>query len=434
MRMYDLIYKKREGEKLEQSEIDYIIAGYTRDEIPDYQMSAWAMAVYFQGMDAEETAHLTRAVVNSGETVDLSSLPGKKVDKHSTGGVGDTTSLVLVPLVAAAGVPVPKMSGRGLGHTGGTLDKLESIPGLQTDLNRQDFLQQVQEIGAAVVGQTANLTPADKRLYSLRDVTATVDSIPLIASSIMGKKIAGGSDSIVLDVKMGSGAFMQELDQARELSRLMVDIGENLGRNTKALLTDMSQPLGRCVGNSLEVKEAINTLAGNGPADLEELCIKLGAAMLVAGDYSENMEAASDRLNQLLESGKAREKFARLVEAQAGDPAVIEDPSLLPSADNTREITAETSGYVSETRARNIGIAAMQLGAGRETKEDNVDPGAGIELSAKRGEQVQAGDTMAVLHYDRDKNLTSAVNLVKDAYKVKDQPPEPRDLIIDSIG
>lgn len=433
MRMYDLIYKKREGEKLDKEEIDYIIQGYTREEIPDYQMSAWAMAVYFRGMDTEETSHLTNAMVDSGETVDLSSVPGNKVDKHSTGGVGDTTSLVLVPLVASAGVPVPKMSGRGLGHTGGTLDKLESIPGFTTQMERQEFFQQIEKIGAAVVGQTANLTPADKKLYALRDVTATVDSLPLIASSVMGKKIAGGSDSIVLDVKTGSGAFMQELDQARELARLMVKIGQKLGRNTMALLTDMSQPLGKNVGNSLEVKEAINTLYGRGPEDLEKLCIKLGAAMLTAGDYSEDMDRAESRLQELLESGQAKEKFASMIEAQGGDTRVMEDLSLLPAAEKQYELKAETSGYVSEVKARSIGIAAMQLGAGREKKDDDIEPGPGIEVLAKRGDEVKKGDTLAILHYNNDSKLDSARKLAEEAYKLDQSPPKTRDLIIDLI-
>lgn len=433
MRTYDIIFKKREGEKLSEEEINYIIDGYTRGEIPDYQMSAWAMAVYFQGMDVDETSHLVNAVVDSGETVDLSSLPGKKVDKHSTGGVGDTTSLVLVPLVAAAGVPVPKMSGRGLGHTGGTLDKLESIPGFKTEMDQQDFFQQVEDVGAAVVGQTANLAPADKNLYALRDVTATVDSVPLIASSIMGKKIAGGADSIVLDVKTGSGAFMREVDQARDLARLMVNIGKNLSRTTKALLTDMSQPLGEKVGNSLEVKEAINTLSGNGPLDLEKLCVKLGAAMLVAGDYSENLQTAEEKLQKLLANGQAKKKFVQLVEAQGGNSQAVEDLSLLPTAENRYELKAETSGYVAEAKARSIGIAAMQLGAGREKKEDDIEPGAGIEVLAKKGDKVVKEDTLAVLHYNHENKLKTALETLTDAYKIIENPPETGDLIIDLI-
>jgi len=433
MRMYDLIYKKREGEKLSPEEIQFIIEGFTSGDIPDYQMSAWAMAVYFQGMDAAETSVLTDAVVGSGETVDLSSLSGTIVDKHSTGGVGDTTTLVLVPLVAAAGAPVAKMSGRGLGHTGGTIDKLESIPGFSTGLTEEEFLRQVEEVGAAVVGQTADLTPADKKLYALRDVTATVDSPPLIASSIMGKKIAGGADAIVLDVKIGSGAFMEKKEDARNLARLMVDIGQNLNRNTRALLTDMSQPLGRTVGNSLEVKEAVETLSGSGPEDMEELCIELGAAMLVAGEYSSSLEAAREKLRELLGSGAARDKFAGLIEAQGGEAGIVEDTSLLPTAESRVEIKAPKSGYVSDIKARTIGLAAMEAGAGREKKEDEIDPGAGIVLEKKRGESVEKGETVAVLHHSDGENIEGVLEQIESAYSYSSQPPSERDLIIDLI-
>ncbi len=433
MRMYDLILKKREGEELTREEIEFIIEGYVEGNIPDYQMSAWAMAVYFQEMNAQETSHLTRAVVSSGERVDLSSLKGVKVDKHSTGGVGDTTSLVLIPLVAAAGVPVPKMSGRGLGHTGGTLDKLESIPGFKTEMDRENFLQQVTDIGAAIVGQTANLTPADKKLYSLRDVTATVDSVPLIASSIMGKKIAGGADAVVLDVKTGSGAFMRSQQAARELAELMVKIGERLVRKTSALITDMNQPLGRAVGNSLEVAEAIEVLSGRGPEDLRELCLNLAAAMLKAGGYSQSIEDARDRAKTLMDTGRALKKFSEMISAQGGEAGVIEDMSLLPQAEDVYNVNADRSGYVKELEARKIGTAAMHLGAGREKMDDSIDPGAGIKLHAKKGDRVKKGDSIAALHYSDRAALDEARRLVLSSISLGDNPPDEDKIIKDII-
>ncbi len=433
MKMYEIIHNKREGNKHSAEEISHLIEGYVDDEIPDYQVSAWAMAVYFQGMDAEETAFLTEAVVSSGDRIDLSPLSGTTVDKHSTGGVGDTTTLVLVPLVAAAGVPVPKMSGRGLGHTGGTIDKLESIPGLDVEMSRREFLDQVEKVGAAVVGQTANLTPADKKLYSLRDVTATVDSPPLIASSIMGKKIAGGADSIVLDVKTGSGAFMQKIEAARELAELMVGIGKELDRKTLALLTDMSQPLGRMVGNSLEVKEAINTLSGEGPEDLEKLCLELGAAMLKAGGYSTDMDEAQSRLKEQLNSGNARRKLAEIIAAQGGEAGVVEDPGLLPSAENIESYRSPAEGYIADIDARRIGRAAMLLGAGRETKEDEIDYSAGIELMVSRGDPVEKDQMLARLHHGKKAELEEAEKLLKSAFSISGQPPADFDFIIDLI-
>ncbi len=435
MRMYDLIYKKREGEELTSEEISYIIKGYTADEIPDYQLAAWAMAVFFQGMTAEETAHLTREVAHSGDTVDLSGIPGTKVDKHSTGGVGDKTTLVLVPLVAAAGVPVPKMSGRGLGHTGGTIDKLESIPGFQTEIDRSRFLEQVNDIGAAIIGQTGNLTPADKKLYALRDVTATVDSMPLIASSIMGKKIAGGADAIVLDVKTGSGSFMVEREEARKLARLMVEIGLELERKTIALLTDMSQPLGFTVGNALEIKEAAATLKNQGPDDLTEICLKLGAAMLTAGGYSDDMAEAEAELTVVLESGRALEKMREIITAQQGNPEILDNPELLPRAELIKEIRAEESGYISEVTAREIGLIAMSLGAGREKKGDSIDPAAGVEVLVKQGEQVEAGAALARLHTagKYKSRLPELLERLKQAVKISPERISSKKLIQEII-
>lgn len=435
MRMYDLIYKKRQGEELTPDEISYIIQGYVRGDIPDYQIAAWAMAVYFQGMKAAETAHLTKEVAHSGDTVDLSAIPGIKVDKHSTGGVGDKTTLILAPLVAAAGVPVPKMSGRGLGHTGGTIDKLESIPGFQTELSRSQFLQQVKKIGAAIIGQSGNLTPADKKLYALRDVTATVDSIPLIASSIMGKKIAGGADAIVLDVKTGSGAFLPEIAEAKKLAQLMVDIGLELERKTIALLTDMSQPLGYNVGNALEMKEAIATLKNKGPQDLTKICLRLGAAMLTAADYSNNMAEAEEKLLTLLESGQALNKLQEIISAQKGNPEVIDKIELFPEAREIKEVTATKSGYISELDAKEIGLVAMLLGAGREKKGDNIDPAAGVELKVKRGDKVARGDVLAYLHTSSKfkERLPEAEKRIKKAIELSSEPVQPRDLIIEII-
>ena len=433
MRMYDLIYKKREGEELTPEEIDWIISGYTAGDIPDYQVSAWAMAVFFKGMEARETASLTEAVVNSGDQIDLSRISGVKVDKHSTGGVGDTTTLVLAPLVAAAGVPVPKMSGKGLGHTGGTIDKLESIPGFNCELEIEDFFKQVEEIGAAIVGQTGNLTPADKKLYALRDVTATVDSIPLIASSIMGKKIAGGANAIVLDVKTGSGAFMQKQEDARKLAELMVKIGSELGRKTMALLTDMSQPLGEAVGNALEVKEAIKTLKGKGPEDLTQLSLKLGAAMLVAGQYETDLIEAEKRLEKLIDNGSAESKFKEIVKAQGGNPEIIDNPELLPQAENIFELKAVKSGYIENVTAREVGLVAMALGAGRAKKDDPIDPAVGVEVTAHRGEKIKAGDTLARVYYNSDKKPEEEIYRLKEAYTISPEKPEELEFIIDLI-
>ena len=433
MRAYDIIYKKREGQKLNKKELEFLIKGYVEGDIPDYQLSAWAMAVYFQGMDAEETANLTMLMAESGDMIDLSPIAGIKVDKHSTGGVGDTTTLVLAPLVASAGIPVAKMSGRGLGHTGGTIDKLESIPGFNTSLSRDKFFDNVNQHGVAVVGQTGNLTPADKKLYALRDVTATVESIPLIASSIMSKKLAGGADAIVLDVKTGNGAFMKDFASAKKLAEAMVAIGKEVGRDTAAYITDMNQPLGRAVGNALEVKEAIKTLRGEGPEDLTELCIELGAGMLKLAGRISDLEEGKNILRDNLNNGKALDKFAEMITAQGGNAKVVEDLSLLPTADAAVEVKAEKSGYISEIKALDIGLSAMILGAGRENKESQIDLAVGLELKKKMADQVNQGDTLAVLHYNDSKNLEEAEKKLLEAFTITAEKQKKNKLIYEII-
>lgn len=400
MRAVDLIRKKREGRELTGDEIAFLINGYSQGDIPDYQMSAWAMAVFYQGMSARETADLTMAMAHSGDMIDLSSIHGIKVDKHSTGGVGDKTTVVLAPLVAAAGVPVAKMSGRGLGHTGGTIDKLEAISGFSVEIGKEDFFRQVNDIGLAVVGQSGNMTPADKKLYALRDVTATVDSIPLIASSVMSKKIAAGADAIVLDVKTGSGAFMKTLEDSIRLAKAMVDIGTQVGRRTVAVISDMDQPLGHAIGNAMEIREAIWTLRGEGPADLEEVCLILASHMLMLGGKAETEEEASALLMEQLDSGRALEKLKELVAAQGGDIAQIDRPELLPKAELVVEVQAEAEGYIESIQAEEIGIAAMLLGAGRATKASVIDLAAGVELRKKIGDPVKLGETLATLHFN----------------------------------
>ena len=432
--MYDIIHRKRSGLALGQAEIEFFIQGYTRGDLPDYQVSALLMAIFFRGLTPEETAALTMAMAESGDRADLSGLPGRKVDKHSTGGVGDKTTLVLAPLVAAAGVPVAKMSGRGLGHTGGTVDKLESIPGLRVDLTTEEFLAQVRRVGVAVVAQTGQLAPADKKLYALRDVTATVDSIPLIASSIMSKKIASGADAIVLDVKTGSGAFMQKEEDSFALARAMVDIGKLTGRQTVALVTDMDQPLGRTVGNALEVQEAVETLRGNGPRDLEALCLELGAHLLVLGGVAENTGDALARLWGLLHHGTALAKFKEFIIAQGGDPGVVDYPDQLAAAAGIGAVSAPCGGYVVGIDAAMVGRAAMLLGAGREDKDSVIDLAVGLVLNKKVGDRVCEGESLVDLHYNDPDRLEEAAAVVRDAYRIGDEVPDQRPLVLGTVN
>lgn len=426
MRAYDIILKKREGNELTKAEIEFMIMGYVKGEIPDYQISALAMAIFFKGMTERETADLTMTMVNSGDRIDLSSIKGIKVDKHSTGGVGDKTTLILAPLVAAAGAPVAKMSGRGLGHTGGTLDKFESIEGFSTDLPRESFISNVNNIKAAVVGQSGNLTPADKKLYALRDVTATVDSIPLIASSVMSKKIAAGADAIVLDVKAGSGAFMKTVEDSFKLAKAMVDIGTNVGRTTVAMITDMDQPLGFAIGNSLEVKEAIDTLKGNGPEDLMELCLELGSLMLKLSNVITDKNEARSKLASLIKDGSAINKFKEIIQAQGGNPKVIDNPEILPQAKFINEVLAEEDGYIQGIQAEEIGNIATFLGAGRETKESKVDLSVGIILKKKVGMKITKGEPLAIIHANLEskfqqarERLIKAINIGREKIETK---------------
>lgn len=431
-RMVDIIEKKRDGESITKEEISFFVDGYTAGTIPDYQASALLMAIYFKGMTAEEQGDLTMAMVDSGDQIDLSGIKGIKVDKHSTGGVGDTTTLILVPLVAACGVPVAKMSGRGLGHTGGTLDKLEAIEGFHIELTQKQFVNQVNDLKLAVIGQSGNLTPADKKLYSLRDVTATVDSIPLIASSIMSKKIAAGADAIVLDVKAGDGAFMKTVEDAEALAQAMVSIGRQVGRNTMAVISDMSQPLGYAIGNALEVKEAIETLGGNGPEDLTELCLVLGSKMVVAGGKAETIEEARALLEKVIEDRSALALFGELIDAQGGDSKIIHDTSLLPSATFKINVPALSTGYIAKMEADEIGVAAMVLGAGRETKDDDIDLAVGIMLSKKIGDFVKEGETIAVIHSNKD-DVSKSIKIIQKHIHIAKDPQEKPELILRMI-
>ncbi|KGF26072.1 MULTISPECIES: pyrimidine-nucleoside phosphorylase [Staphylococcus] len=424
MRMVDIIEKKRDGKSLSKEEIEFFIKGYTNGDIPDYQASSLAMAIFFQDMNDEERAALTMAMVNSGDVIDLSKINGIKVDKHSTGGVGDTTTLVLAPLVAAVGVPVAKMSGRGLGHTGGTIDKLESIKGFHVEISEEDFIKLVNENQVAVIGQSGNLTPADKKLYALRDVTGTVNSIPLIASSIMSKKIAAGADAIVLDVKTGNGAFMKTLEDAEALAHAMVSIGNNVGRNTMAIISDMSQPLGRAIGNALELKEAIDTLNGKGPEDLTELVLTLGSQMVVLANRAKTLEEARQLLNEAIENGSALEKFKTFLENQGGDASVVDAPELLPTATYQIEYKAQSSGVVSELIANEIGVASMMLGAGRQTKEDEIDLSVGIVLNKKVGDVVKEGESLLTIHSNRE-NVDDVIKKLDESIEIQAQATTP---------
>lgn len=431
MRMVDLIEKKQDKEVLTSAEINWIIDGYTNERIPDYQMSALLMAIYFNGMTDEELQALTMAMVKSGDEFDLSAIEGIKVDKHSTGGVGDTTTLVLAPLVASVGVPVPKMSGRGLGHTGGTLDKLESIEGFHIEITEDEFAELVNKNKLALVGQTGNLTPADKKIYALRDVTGTVGSIPLIASSIMSKKIASGANAIVLDVKVGTGAFMKDIKAAEQLAKTMVALGNGVGRNTMAVISDMSQPLGEAIGNALEVKEAIDTLKGEGPEDLTELSLVLGSQMAYLGGVGEDLDDARRLLEENIANGKALEKFRIFVEAQGGNPEVIDNPELLPQAEFKIPVKAEQSGVVSAIDAEELGIAGMLLGAGRETKDSELDLAAGLILHKKIGDSVEKGETLVTIHSNKQ-DVQSSVDKILANIEIS-EAAEPVQLIHEVI-
>lgn len=424
MQMTDLLAKKRDGGALTTEEIDFMIRGYTRGEIPDYQMSAMCMAILLRGMDDRETLDLTLAMMHSGETLDLSPIRGVKADKHSTGGVGDKTSLVLCPMVAAAGLKIAKMSGRGLGHTGGTIDKLESFPGFSTAISEETFFRNVNEIGIAIMGQTAELVPADKKLYALRDVTGTVPSIPLIVSSIMSKKLASGADVIVLDVKCGDGAFMKTEEDARRLAEGLTRVGRLAGRRCAAVITDMDQPLGCAVGNAVEVKEALSVLRGESHGDLLELCLTLGGCMMAEAGVARSMEEARQTLLETIENGSALEKLAQMVEAQGGDSRAVYDPSLLPEAAVKREVPAERSGYVRHIQAERVGLVSMHLGGGRATKEDSIDLSVGVVLRKKVGDRVEAGESLGVIHAPNEEKAGEAAALLRACFKLSREPVE----------
>ena len=434
MLVVDIIRAKRRGQDIQPEDLQELVAAYTRDEVPDYQMAAFLMAVVFKGMRPVELAAWTHAMLHSGQVLDLSEIEGAKVDKHSTGGVGDKVSLILAPLAVAAGVKVPMISGRGLGHTGGTLDKLESIPGFDVRVPTTEFRRLVDEVGAGLIGQTGEIAPADKRLYALRDVTATVECIPLIASSIMSKKLAEGIDALVLDVKVGNGAFMKTVEQARELARTMITIGAEIGRPVTALLTDMNQPLGFEVGNANEVAESIATLRGEGPADLEEVTVELVAEMLALGGIEQDRAAASERLRGMLRDGSALERFGEMIEAQGGDRRVLDDPSLLPQAPHRVDVCAEHAGFVGGFETAEVGQAGVELGAGRKKKEDDVDHAVGITIHKKRGDRVEAGEPLATIHYRSEAAMEACRARLAPAIRVQSDAPEALPLIIERVS
>jgi len=434
MRTVDLIQRKRDGQELAPEEIEYLIDGYTRGEIPDYQMSAFLMAVYFSSMTDREVSRLTECMLRSGDTVDLSSVPGIKVDKHSTGGVGDKTSMIVAPLAAAAGVIVPMMSGRGLGHTGGTLDKLESIPGFRTNLTSEEFTRQLAELGLCFIGQTDKLAPADRKLYALRDVTGTVESIPLISSSIMSKKLAEGVDALVLDVKVGSGAFMKKQVDARRLAQTMVGIGRRMDKKVQALITDMSQPLGYAIGNALEIMEVSQTLQNAGPADLIKLSIELAARMIYLGKKAASLDEARRTAEKHLVDGSAYQKFKKVVAAQGGNPQALDRFELLPNATGMREVSSPRGGFITSIDAEDIGAASNMIGAGRDKKEDTIDPAVGIILEVKMGERVEAGSVLCRLYYTKEDHVDEAAEIVEDAFRISAQKPEDRELILEVAG
>lgn len=429
MRMFDIISKKRDGNVLTNEEIEFFVNGYVSGDIPDYQVSSLLMAIYLNGMNDDETTTLTMLMAKSGEVIDLSSIPGIKVDKHSTGGVGDKTTFIISPIVASCGVPVAKMSGRGLGHTGGTIDKMESIPGMRTNIDREEFFDIVRNVGACVIGQSGNIVPADKKFYALRDVTATIESIPLIASSIMSKKLAAGSDAILLDVKTGSGAFMKTTDNAIELAKAMVAIGEKVGRKTIALITDMDRPLGKSIGNALEMKEVCDTLRGKGPNDLTEICLTLSANMLyLAGKGS--LDDCYSLAKDALESGRAFEKLKEMVKAQGGDVSVIDDNSKFESSKVVKGLAAAQEGYISSMDTEKCGIASMILGAGREKKEDAIDYSAGVILHKKIGDYVKRGDLIASLYSSSEEKCVASSRLLGEAIKISSYKPNVRPIIL----
>lgn len=429
MRMFDIIAKKRDGKVLTSEEIEFFVNGYVNGDIPDYQISALLMAIYLNGMNVDETTTLTMLMARSGEVIDLSSIPGIKVDKHSTGGVGDKTTFIISPIVASCGVPVAKMSGRGLGHTGGTIDKMESIPGMKTNIDREEFFDIVRNVGACVIGQSGNIVPADKKLYALRDVTATIESIPLIASSIMSKKLAAGSDAILLDVKTGSGAFMKTTDEAIELAKAMVAIGEKVGRKTIALITDMDRPLGKSIGNALEMKEVCDTLKGKGPKDLTELSLTLATNMLyLAGKGS--LDDCYDLAKDALESGKAFEKLKEMVKAQGGDVSVIEDNSKFESSKVARGLAAAQEGYIYSMDTEKCGVASMILGAGREKKEDTIDYSAGVIIHKKIGDYVKRGDLIASLYSSSEEKCINSSRLLGEAIKISSVEPVVKPIVL----
>lgn len=429
MRMFDIIAKKRDGKVLTSEEIEFFVNGYVNGDIPDYQISALLMAIYLNGMNVDETTTLTMLMARSGEVIDLSSIPGIKVDKHSTGGVGDKTTFIISPIVASCGVPVAKMSGRGLGHTGGTIDKMESIPGMKTNIDREEFFDIVRNVGACVIGQSGNIVPADKKLYALRDVTATIESIPLIASSIMSKKLAAGSDAILLDVKTGSGAFMKTTDEAIELAKAMVAIGEKVGRKTIALITDMDRPLGKSIGNALEMKEVCDTLKGKGPKDLTELCLTLATNMLyLAGKGS--LDDCYNLAKDALESGKAFEKLKEMVKAQGGDVSVIEDNSKFESSKVAKGLAAAQEGYIYSMDTEKCGVASMILGAGREKKEDTIDYSAGVIIHKKIGDYVKRGDLIASLYSSSEEKCVNSSRLLGEAIKISSAEPVVKPIVL----
>lgn len=431
--MVELIKKKRDGFELGKKEYSYIINGFISGEIPDYQISAFLMAVYFKGMSNNETAILTDVMMRSGEFIDLSEIKGIKVDKHSTGGVGDKTTLVLAPLVAAAGIPVPKMSGRGLGHTGGTIDKLEAIKGLSVAMSGQEFIENIKKHGIAICGQSSSLVPADKKLYALRDVTGTVDNSSLIASSVMSKKLACGADAIVIDIKVGEGAYMKTEKEAEELAVMMTGIGSKMNRNVIAVISSMDEPLGYAVGNALEVKEAIDTLKGNGPDDLTALCLELGSHMLILGQVVKNQKEGIEKLKKLMASGAAFEKFKELIKAQGGDINVIDKTGLLPNTQFSQPYKSDKEGYISKLNALDIGLASMKLGAGRETKESKIDYGAGVLLKKKIGDYVKKNEVLAMMYANNQANFAKARELMNAAYTISNLAPQKKSLILKII-